>query len=378
MVARKIPLLTILLICYLLGSWLGAVSKKEIYNRQAVNPPVEKDSAEGITDDEIDREIEKYFKGIENPAQLQIEDRRLERLFQDENGAEDRKSGSHTFHNHADTTRINATEGLIKSHTVEKGDTIWGISRKYQVTPEHILKHNPVLKDRPLYIGEEVMIVAVESRPVPVQERNRIYRVRQGDCLGRLARRYRVSVHTLRQWNGIRGSLIRVGQRLVVGKAKKVKIPSGYQMHRVFIRPVPGRITSPFGRRRNPFMRSQRSYHKGLDIGAGMGTPVHAARSGLVIYSRRMGGYGNCVFIRHAGGYVTAYAHNKKNLVNVGDVVRQGQVIAEVGRTGSATGPHLHFEVRKWKRAINPLVAFKLRELIPSRAAAAISAPQEK
>jgi murein DD-endopeptidase MepM/ murein hydrolase activator NlpD len=112
--------------------------------------------------------------------------------------------------------------------------------------------------------------------------------------------------------------------------------------------PVAGKITSKFGPRRG-------SFHDGLDISAPLGTPILAAASGEVIYSGALRGYGNLVILRHRGGYVTIYAHNQKNLVREGKAVRRGQVIARVGQTGRASGPHLHFEVRKDNLARNPL-----------------------
>lgn len=112
--------------------------------------------------------------------------------------------------------------------------------------------------------------------------------------------------------------------------------------------PVAGQITSKFGPRRG-------SFHDGLDISAPLGTPILAAANGEVIYSGALRGYGNLVILRHRGGYATIYAHTQKNLVREGEAVRRGQVIARVGQTGRASGPHLHFEVRKDNLAQNPL-----------------------
>ena len=112
--------------------------------------------------------------------------------------------------------------------------------------------------------------------------------------------------------------------------------------------PIEGRITSGFGPRRE-------SFHDGIDIAAPRGTPVCAAADGEVIFSNVLHGYGNIVIVRHRHGYVTVYAHNQKNLVREGQVVRRGQRLAEVGQSGRATGPHLHFEVRKDNLARNPL-----------------------
>lgn len=112
--------------------------------------------------------------------------------------------------------------------------------------------------------------------------------------------------------------------------------------------PVEGNITSRFGPRRG-------STHDGLDIAAPLGTPILAAASGEVIYSGALRGYGNLVILRHREGYATVYAHTQKNLVKEGERVRRGQAIARVGQTGRASGPHLHFEIRKDNLARNPL-----------------------
>jgi len=113
--------------------------------------------------------------------------------------------------------------------------------------------------------------------------------------------------------------------------------------------PVEGRLTSRFGRRwgRN---------HEGLDLAAKPGTPVRAAESGRVIYSARLGAYGNAVIVRHSENYSTVYAHNRKLLAKKGAWVDKGDRIAEVGSTGRSTGPHLHFEVRRGKSPQDPML----------------------
>ncbi len=113
-----------------------------------------------------------------------------------------------------------------------------------------------------------------------------------------------------------------------------------------FIRPLNGPITSPFGMRFHPILHRW-LMHTGVDIGAPMGTPIHAAGTGTVILAHYVRGYGNTVIIDHGGGLTTLYAHCSRILVHVGERVQQGHVIALVGMTGMATGPHCHFEVRK-------------------------------
>ena len=115
-----------------------------------------------------------------------------------------------------------------------------------------------------------------------------------------------------------------------------------------FAWPVRGIVVSVFG------FRSGRQ-HAGLDISAREGTPIRASAAGVVTFSDgTSGGYGNMVLIDHSDGFVTAYAHNRDNLVSAGARVNQGDVIATVGATGNATGPHVHFEIRRRGRAVNP------------------------
>jgi murein DD-endopeptidase MepM/ murein hydrolase activator NlpD len=112
--------------------------------------------------------------------------------------------------------------------------------------------------------------------------------------------------------------------------------------------PVNAPITSPFGWRWGRI-------HTGIDLGAAYGTPIVAAASGSVIYADWLGGYGNLTVIDHGGGLATAYAHQSRIAVSVGESVAQGQIIGYVGSTGHSTGPHLHFEVRVNGEPVDPL-----------------------
>jgi len=123
----------------------------------------------------------------------------------------------------------------------------------------------------------------------------------------------------------------------------------------VFAWPTPGykSITSPFGWRLHPILKSYR-FHTGVDIGAPYGAAIVAADHGSVIEVGWRGAYGRVVMINHGGGIVTMYAHTSAALVDAGDFVKKGQIIARVGTTGWSTGPHLHFEVRKNGEPQNP------------------------
>jgi murein DD-endopeptidase MepM/ murein hydrolase activator NlpD len=120
-----------------------------------------------------------------------------------------------------------------------------------------------------------------------------------------------------------------------------------------FVLPVQGQSTSGFGMRMHPIDHTER-LHSGVDIAAPEGTTIQAAAAGQVVFSGTPAGYGNVVVIQHAEGYSTLYAHNAANLVSVGTVVSQGQPVATVGSTGRSTGPHLHFEIRKDGKQLDP------------------------
>jgi len=123
-----------------------------------------------------------------------------------------------------------------------------------------------------------------------------------------------------------------------------------------FCKPAPGPIVSGFGMRFHPVLHYSRM-HTGVDIGAGYGTPIKAAGDGKVIRAGSFGGYGNCVIIDHGGSpnRSTLYGHMSRILCVEGEVVKAGTVIGEVGATGLATGPHLHFEVRINGTPVDPL-----------------------
>ena len=114
-----------------------------------------------------------------------------------------------------------------------------------------------------------------------------------------------------------------------------------------------GWISSSFGKRIDPFT-GKPAFHGGIDFSSHEGTGVKAAAEGVVVWAGSNGGYGKLVEIDHGNGYITRYAHNSEILVKVGDKVEAGQLISRMGKTGRATAPHLHFEVLKNGRKINP------------------------
>ncbi len=114
-----------------------------------------------------------------------------------------------------------------------------------------------------------------------------------------------------------------------------------------------GWLSSPFGKRIDPFS-GKLAWHKGVDFAGKEGAEVLAVASGVVTWSGDRYGYGNMVEINHGNGYSTRYGHNKENLVQIGDVVSKGQALAKMGSTGRSTGPHVHYEVLKNGKQVDP------------------------
>ena len=200
----------------------------------------------------------------------------------------------------------------------------------------------------------------------------RWYTVVSGDTVAGLSKRFNVPLDDLVELNAlVDPDRLEVGQKLFLygveevvrrlPKAKPPKPPQGAESGEhgpegVIVWPLEvGVVSSGYGARwgRN---------HKGIDIAAAEGTPVLSAAAGEVVYAERSsGGYGNLVIIKHDGGWITVYGHNSRILVDEGDRVGQGAAIAEVGSTGRSTGPHLHFEIRIEGEAVDPLIHLPAR-----------------
>jgi murein DD-endopeptidase MepM/ murein hydrolase activator NlpD len=187
----------------------------------------------------------------------------------------------------------------------------------------------------------------------------------------RICKTYGVDLEKTASLNRISDpSKIEVGQKIFIPGAKKVRKVEIYiedvaaespdmkeekiaEKRPDFLWPIKGQLS-------NAFDDSEDSRHMGIDISSPLGTAIKAASSGKVLYSgNTVKGYGNLIILRHSNEFVTVYAHNQVNLVEEGAWVERGQVIGKVGQTGRATGPHLHFEIRKNNRAVNPFLYLK-------------------
>jgi len=219
-------------------------------------------------------------------------------------------------------------------------------------------------KEEPVTIASAIPAANAPAVTNPAQEDTvlieRVYIVQKKDTLFRIATNNSMTVEELMQLNNLSSPDIKVGQKLYLSGKPRPESPSAPTdilteeelMKREKIRddlilPVTGKVISEYG------LRNGRP-HKGIDLGAKAGTPIYAVLDGTVVYSGVQGSYGNVIVIEHPNFVMTVYAHNEKNLVNVNEVVKQGQQIATVGATGNAQGNHLHFEYRLKGKAINP------------------------
>jgi murein DD-endopeptidase MepM/ murein hydrolase activator NlpD len=180
------------------------------------------------------------------------------------------------------------------------------------------------------------------------------HRIRPGQTLFTISKSYGVSMETVISANRIQDPhRIEAGETLFIPGAQHVlDVPvtalPGTRTAGLFRPPVQAPLNSPFGKRRGRM-------HYGVDLGAPSGTAVRAARAGTVSYAGNgYRGYGKLVILDHSDGYQTFYAHNSRLAARKGKRVDAGDVIAYVGATGNASAPHLHFEIRKDGRPLNP------------------------
>ena len=208
--------------------------------------------------------------------------------------------------------------------------------------------------------------------------------VKRGDTLEKIAGRYGVGIESIRGINNLEEDVIYEGQRLYLdlGEYKerwvKLDLTGGRKIsggRRIikgrsdpvvsveyrstkpdFLWPLEWKgATSEWGYRRDPITGKEEIKHSGVDLRAGIGTPVYAPSEGIVRSAGWMKGYGRIVIIDHDNGYSTRFAHLDEYLVGRGDKVSRGELIAKSGNSGRSTGPHLHYEIRRDETAIDPM-----------------------
>ncbi len=255
------------------------------------------------------------------------------------------------------------------SYRVQAGDTVYGVARRFAVPVRGVIDANALRPPYGLRIGQLLQV------PNP-----RRHRVQAGDTVYGVARRYGIDPSQIVSLNRIAAPYaIAPGQSLALpaiatsntaARVQPAAAPATRSLAAIpappprasgkFLWPVRGRTIAGYGRKKSGL------HNDGINIAAPRGAPVHAAENGVVAYAgNELRGFGNLILVKHAGGWVTAYAHNQDFLVKRGQTVRRGQPIARIGSTGNVATPQLHFEIRKGSRSVDPT-----RFLGPQRAAA--------
>ncbi len=231
----------------------------------------------------------------------------------------------------------------IKEYQVQRGDNLSKIASKHDIDIDTIIGANDINDINNIKPGDTLKILPVKGI---------IYKINPGENLWSVSRKYNISKNKIIEANNLSNpDLIKPGKNIII---PGIKPEIGYnerinKVNRDFIEPVTNaRISSYYG------MRWGRM-HEGIDYAVSTGTEVKASRAGTVIFSDWATGYGHTVVIEHQKGVRTLYAHNSELLVNGGQNVSQGEVIALSGNSGRSTGPHLHFEIQINGKAVNPL-----------------------
>ena len=265
--------------------------------------------------------------------------------------------------------RLAAKETVIPiqytKYVVRPGDSLWSIAVAHKLTVDSLSGTNILRNPDRLTVGTEIRIPNQDGLSVKAAAKQTI---------AMLAKKYNISEKAIRSANGLSPKAsLKAGQEVFLPGASQVvsvyRVSSGGggtskkapAVARVvkgeagkFSWPLTGRITSPFGWRIHPIKRT-RKFHTGIDIAAPRHTPVRATRSGQVIFAGWMSGYGRSVVIRHDGRFTSLYSHCQTLRVSKGQTVQRGTIIATVGSSGRATGPHCHFEIRQGERPTSPM-----------------------
>ena len=256
-------------------------------------------------------------------------------------------------------------------HTVESGDSVFGIASNFDLEPESVLWANYILlNDNPDQLSPGMVLRIPPTDGV-------LYEWQEGDTLQGVANKFEAQLDDILGWSGNKFDLTNP----VVESESLVMLPGGHREFKQWIVPTiprgragvssslygggtcPGGYEGAYGSGGFIWPADNHSLsgndywsgHLAIDIAAGTGARIYAADSGVVVFAgSALGGYGNMVVIDHGNGYQSLYAHLSSVGVSCGQSVLQGQYIASAGNTGYSTGPHLHFEIRYLGGFINP------------------------
>ena len=240
-------------------------------------------------------------------------------------------------------------------YNVRQEDTIFSIAEKSGLSVDTIISVNSFGGEFFLKKGDKIIIPNMKGVIFKFPRRIR---------LAEISRLYGVSIYILKQINNIRRNTLYENEELFIPSGRLSVSELDVFLQRQFILPVKGPLTSRYGPRPDPFT-GRPSYHPGIDIGGPLGAPVKATAKGRVTFAGWKGGYGLLLIIEHDNGYTSYYGHLMKNSITVraGQIVSSGQLIARVGMTGRTTGPHIHFEIRRYGIIKNPMQVFKLSSM---------------
>lgn len=237
----------------------------------------------------------------------------------------------------------------ISLYIVRSGDTLSGVAKLFNVSPNTIIWANDLPRGSVLQIGQKLVILPVTGVK---------YTVKKGDTLSSVAKRFGADVTEIATFNDITDGNLTVGVDILIPDGEVAAAPvlsknSSSKTGTIAIISGPKGTAIQIGYYMVPLARYVKTQgvhgYNGVDLAAPVGTPILASAEGDVIVAKESGwntGYGNYVVIRHANGSQTLYAHQSRVAVEGGQRVVQGQVIGYVGSTGKSTGSHLHFEIR--------------------------------
>ncbi len=232
------------------------------------------------------------------------------------------------------------------NYRIAKNESLSVIAKKTGVTLDSLISLNKL---------SDAHMIRVGARITVPNQKGIYYKVRRGDSLAKISRKYKTTSENIKFVNGMIKDDLKTGRQLFIPGARLSRYTMEKALGLIFRKPAyGGYISSSFGYRRDPFTFKHR-FHSGIDIALSYWTKIRAVRSGRVIFSGWKGGYGKLVVIKHSRGFSTRYGHMIKYVVRAGQRVRAGQLLGYVGSTGYSTGPHLHFEIRRYGKLLNPM-----------------------
>ena len=257
--------------------------------------------------------------------------------------------------NFTDQEAFLAADGYVstvtfKDYTVRKGDTVSGIASRAGLRNfGTLLSVNNIDNARRISAGQTLQIPSTDGL---------LYTVKKNETLAGIAATHKVNVTALLDANDLTHETLSVGQKLFIPGASLSSFELRKALGELFIYPIMGRLTSPFGYRNDPFTGA-RSFHSGIDLAAPIGTSVKATLDGRIAETGFNRIFGNYVIITHDRGYQSLYGHLSAIYVKRGQYVTQGAIVGAVGNTGYSTGPHLHLSIYKNGSLINPFSVLK-------------------